>query len=102
MIFTALTAAAMLLGANSMPVSELRNNVELKPVVTEFINAKWMTVETRRILIEDYAAPYWNLTIDEAWYQYEAGHLKIHEIVPEVRYILEYDGITDILLSDED
>lgn len=52
-------------------------------------------------LIEDHAAPHWELTIDQAWAAYDGGELAIEDRGDgwyELRYA---DGILEILLTEE-
>jgi hypothetical protein len=103
MIFNALTAAYLLLSGIASPATELRVNVEQVSIVStseiEFLD---MTTATRRILIEDYAAPHWNLTIDQAWNRYYDGVLRLVEVVPDGIYRIEYEGILEVVLNEND
>lgn len=52
-------------------------------------------------LIEDHAAPHWELTIDQAWAAYDDGELAIEDRGDgwyELRYA---DGILEVLLTEE-
>jgi hypothetical protein len=100
MIFNALTAAAMLLGGICTPNFELRTNVEPASIVAS-LSLEKMSSATRRILIEQHAAPHWDLSKTQAWALYESGLLTITEVVPELIYLVEYDGILTVVLSDE-
>lgn len=54
--------------------------------------SEMMSQQTETILIEDHAAPHWNLTIAQAWNQYNKGQIKIIEIEPDYRYTLVRGG----------
>lgn len=103
MIFNALTAAYLLLSGIASPATELRVNVEQVSITcsmeTNFLD---MTSATRTTLIEKYAAPHWGLTYEQAWFRYYDGQLKIIEVVPDEIYRLEYDGILEVILNEND
>lgn len=52
------------------------------------------------VVIEMFAAPYFGLSVDEAWYAYDSGALKV-ERLEESHYLAAYgDGILEIVLDD--
>jgi hypothetical protein len=102
MIFNALTAAYLLLSGISTPATELRVNVEQVSYVSNLEgNFRTMTASSERKLIEKYAAPHWGLTISQAWERYYDGVLKLVEVVPDELYRIEYEGILEVILINE-
>jgi hypothetical protein len=94
-------AATLLLNGTFMSFTQ--NTVESANYASAAVwqSSQRMTRETEAILIENYAAPYWNMSATEAWYQYEVTHqLKITELQAEVHYLIEYDGILDVTVDD--
>lgn len=88
----AVSVAAMLLCGFALSFS----NVLAAPTssnqvsISQFV--QMLTPQTLTILLENHAAPYWNLSVEGAWYRYDTGELKVFEIVPEKHYRLTYDG----------
>lgn len=103
MILNALAAAFMLLWVNITPANVNEKSVEPATVEAPAFVAlsKKMTKETERILIEDHAAPHWELSTAEAWDLYNMSEMTIDELEEEVHYIIHYDGtILEILLEE--
>lgn len=100
MLNSILLSAAMLLGGTSVSAREMMVEPQamVAPVMT---TSMLMSDATLTLLIETYATAKWNVTVETAWSLYRAQLLKITEIVPDVHYLLEYDGgILDVLLDD--
>jgi hypothetical protein len=104
MIFNALTAAYLLLSGIASPATELRMNVEQVSFMTSSSETSFlsMTSATRTKLIEKHAAPHWGLTVQQAWILYNDGAIKIVEVVPDEIYRIEYEGILEVLLNEND
>lgn len=101
MLNSFLVAAAMLLVGPSM--SNTQMIVEPQAIVApSFTNFSKINKETERILVEDHATSYWNLTTTEAWYYYDVVHsLKIIEVTPNEHYFMTFnDGILEVFLDD--
>lgn len=100
MILNAFAAATMLLSGISMPA--LHNRVEPQQVEFQMLFESGIPAETIQLLLQDYAAPHWNRTYEQCVRLYETNKLKIHEILPGIHYVLEFEGILDVILSGED
>lgn len=103
MLNSILLSAALLLGGPS--VSTVQKNVEPQTVVAPFMVASLeMTTAIEAHLIEQHAAPHWDLSIETAWYYYRELHLiTISEIEVDKRYVISYDGgILDVLIDPTD
>jgi hypothetical protein len=101
MLNSIVLAAALLLGGSSMSTPKMM--VEPQAITAPFIlESKMMTSATETVLIEQYAAPYWDLSIETAWHYYRDLHLiTITEVTPEEVYTVKYDGgILNIVLQD--
>jgi hypothetical protein len=95
--------ASLLMGMVCLFPSQSSFAVELPsavPVSIKLLIDQDMTSQTERILIEDHAAPYWNLTHAQAWSYYDTGVLKIKELIPDQRYELKYSGEVLTVLLD--
>lgn len=53
------------------------------------------------VLIENYAAPHFELSVDEAWYAFDDGTLTIKELEVGHFLIAYRDGILEVLLTEE-
>ena len=97
MISNTLAAAFVLLSLNFSNASTTVSNVE--PIVIEAPAelAIMMSSESERKLIEDYAAPNWNLSKTEAWNLYNDGEITIIEVVEDAHYLVNYDGILEVV-----
>lgn len=101
MLNSIVLAAALLLGGSSMSTPKMM--VEPQAITAPFIlDSKMMTSATETLLIEQYAAPHWDLSVETAWYYYRVlGLITIVEITPEEHYTIKYNGgILDIVLQD--
>ena len=101
MLNSILLSAALLLSGHSLSSSKM--NVEPQTIVAPIMfDAALMTSATETLLIEEYAAPYWDLSIENAWYQYRTlKTIKITEIVPEGEYLITMgDGILQVFIQD--
>lgn len=88
----AVSLAALLLCGFALPVSQVAASQTPLVVSSSMVSLQLLTPQTTVILIENHAAPHWNLSVQEAWNAYDAGTLKIDEIIPEKQYRLSYDG----------
>ena len=91
MLNSILLVAAMLLHGPSMPVT----HTTVKPIeISASVRTVQMTLnyDLEKILLEEYAAPYWNLTFEKAWEYYGDRRIRIDEITPNVFYKLHFDG----------
>lgn len=82
--------ACLATGKKMFAVEPLRAVPAVSPLMVDF--DRDMTSQTLTILIEQHAAPHWNLTVAYAWDLYNGGVLKVTEIIPEQKYVLEYGG----------
>ena len=100
MLNSILISAALLLGGSS--VSTVNTNVEPQVMMAPFMNDfQLISDATITLLIEQYAAPHWNLSVSEAWYKYNVTKtLTISEIQPNVHYLLKFnDGVLDAIVD---
>lgn len=88
----AVSVAALLLCGFALSISQViaAPKAEVRVATTQFV--QMLTPQTLAILLEDHAAPHWNLTNEQAWYRYDTGELRVYEIVPEKQYRLTYGG----------
>ena len=62
-----------------------------------------MTQANEVILIENHAAPHWQLTTTQAWEYYNDGLIKIYEIEVDHFYRITYDGgLLEVILVGSD
>ncbi len=100
MLNSILISAALLLGGSS--VSTVNTIVEPQVVMAPFSSDfQLMSDATLTLLIEQHAAPYWNLTVSDAWYKYNvAKTLKIVELTPDAHYLIKFnDGVLDAIVD---
>ena len=91
MLNSILLVAAMLLHGPAMSTSKL----SVEPTIISapaFFMEESISYDLEKILLEDYAAPYWNLTYDKAWEYYEIRRIRIDEIIPNIHYKIHFDG----------
>ncbi len=101
MLNSIVLAAALLLGGSSVPAPKMF--VEPQAIVAPYLDQSMeMTSSIETMLIEQYAAPHWNISIDLAWYYYRDLHtLKIIEVVRDHVFVLKLnDGILEVLIDD--
>ena len=104
MILKTLAAAMTLLWVSYTLNFSSANTVEPTPVEAPAYAMQAqqkMGEQTLSILIEDHAAPNWNLSTSEAWYQYNIGAMVIVEIEEDKEYTIHYDGGYMEVLLDE-
>ena len=90
-------------GSFVSPVKEMSVEPVVAPieVVSSAHAMEDMTAETEKILIEDYAAPHWGLSVETAWAKYYEREIVLEEIVPDLEYKIHYGGhVLDISLED--
>ena len=100
MLNSILISAALLLGGSS--VSTVNTNVEPQVMTAPFLaDFQLISDATVTLLIEQYAAPHWNMSVTEAWYNYNVTKtLKIVEIVANVHYQIKFnDGVLDAIVD---
>jgi hypothetical protein len=102
MLNSILISAAMLLSGPSMSASKMTVEPQgiLAPIM---VDARMIADATLQLLIQGHAAPHWNLSFAEAWYQYSSTKaMKITEIAVGIHYVISFDGgILDVLLDDD-
>lgn len=77
------------------------NSVETECVHLESQQIR-MTGETLRILLEDYAAPHWNLSKNQAWIDYYDNVIVLQEVEPDAHYVIQRTGLElDVILEME-
>jgi hypothetical protein len=80
----------------SSPTQELA----MAPAPVEVSCQKLMTQQTLTILLEDHAAPHWQLTNAQVWSDYYDGVIVITELVAEEHYLLRRSGVDiDVVLD---
>lgn len=89
-------------GSFVSPVQEMSVEPVIAPV--EYVLApaavNGMTAETEKTLIEDHAAPNWNLSAEDAWAKYFNHEIILEEIVPNVEYKIHHaGGVMDVLIE---
>lgn len=100
MVKSIVLAAALLLCGQSMSASFSMVEQKVNAAPVEMLQSKAITAAIEKLLIEQHAAPYWNLTIAQAWELYHAREIIIIEIEPNYSYRLVYgDGILDVLID---
>lgn len=100
MLNSILISAALLLGGSS--VSTVNTIVEPQVMTAPFSSDfQLMSDATLTFLIEQRAAPHWNMSVSEAWYKYNVTKtLKIVEISADSHYLIKYnDGILDTIID---
>ncbi len=91
MLNSILLVAALLLHGPVVSTSKL--SVEPKIISAPALSMEEsMGYDREKILLEDYAAPYWDLTFEKAWEYYEIRRIRIDEIVPNIHYKIHFDG----------
>ena len=102
MLNSILLGAALLLAGQSVSTTKVsvEPQVMMAPVATLEMS---MSQATEIILIEEYAAPHWNLSISTTWDYYYDGLIKIQEVEPEHFYRITYDGgLMEVILVGSD
>jgi hypothetical protein len=95
-----LIATAMLLGGSAMPASQITVEPQFVTAPAEMLFQK-INADIEAIILENHAAPYWELSIPDVWYKYNHGLIKIYEIEPNHSYLVTYmDGNMDVVLED--
>jgi hypothetical protein len=91
MLNSILLGAALLLQGFVVPSTAV--NVEARPM-SAIVVAMEETInyDMEKLLLENYAAPYWDLTNEKAWEYYQIRRIRIDEITPNVYYKIHFDG----------
>lgn len=101
MMLNVFTAAMLLVGGTFVSPEKVSNTFNVAETSVSVSYNSGIPSNIVTILVENHAAPHWNLSLTEAWYQYNIGAMVITRMGSTNTYSIRFDdGILEITLEE--